>query len=163
VLGLFTHTESLLGPYKAKEDLLPFIKERYKLWTRFSRFDGEKYELDETLVVELVLMQAKTIPEYKEFITDFMMEEMLPLEFSAVKFNKLSEKLIQFLMSMDTGIIEGLAEQSILNAGLDLAHVKRSGKDSNFPKGRAGKKNKETGEDEKSQESEEDKSSSDFN
>ena len=66
--GIVQQSEEVLKPRKEKQDMLTFLHEKFKQWKSFSRFDHGSMAINESVIVGLILSQARQVAEFKDFI-----------------------------------------------------------------------------------------------
>ena len=118
--GIVQQAEVALRARKEKQDLISFIHEKYKLWDSFSRFDYGSMAINEAVIIGLILNQARQVPEFKDFIQDFIMKVVITKEFEELEYVKIFDTLNMYLVAKEGA--EGqpsLKTQAVFNAVTD--------------------------------------------
>jgi hypothetical protein len=117
VSGMCDLIERYLEDGHEAEDLLAFLNRKYKELSEFSRFNqseitkqnGRKvvkspHSLSKVLKTLLVFQLARKIPRFAEELQDFMVDNILGLEFTdpELSFEKLYGKLVKWLKNQES-------------------------------------------------------------
>ena len=125
---------------KEKQDLVSFSHEKYKLWDSFSSFDYGSMAINEAVIIGLILNQARQVPEFKDFIQDFIMKEVITKEFEELEYVKILDTLNMYLVAKEGA--EGqpsLKRQAVYNSVMDQGGQKPK-RDPRPPKPRKNKR-----------------------
>jgi len=99
--GVIQQAEVALRPHKDKQDLITFIHEKFKLWDSFARFDYGSMVINESVIIGLILNQARQVPEFKDFIQEFIMKEVITKEFKELEYVKIFDTLNMYLVAKE--------------------------------------------------------------
>ena len=132
--GLVQQAEVALRPHKEKQDLISFIHEKFKLWDSFSRFDGGSMAISEPVIIGLILNQARQVTEFKDFIQDFIMKEVITKDFGELEYVKVFDTLNMYLVAKEGSDGQPSTKtKAVFNASTDQSGKKQR-KDQRPPK-----------------------------
>ena len=124
--GVIQQAEVALRSHKEKQDLISFIHEKFKLWDSFSRFDGGSMAISEPVIIGLILNQARQVSEFKDFIQDFIMKEVITKDFGELEYVKIFDTLNMYLVAKEGSDGQPSTKtQAVFNAITDTSGKKQ--------------------------------------